>query len=259
MEEVGHTGRSQSIESLLRGGPESVASSQDGTFLLGGLLSADYRLACMQKRTLLFAQSDRIPAGSLDVRLVLRGVDRCIRVAGRVTSRAGKPVEGVVLHPGRKVRRWPFVEDPPFPMFGASATTDAEGRFTFERLSPDGLSFQLLSPSLLVTEWTPPTDARLDDLVIVVALRCHVQVDLGDRKDFASSFTVLDKDGGPIKTLEYRGTAVWVDEFVPIEDGHSPVVAVTEDAKTLVLSKGGVEVTRLALDLVPGELKVVRP
>ena len=48
-------------------------------------------------------------------------------------------------------------------------------------------------------------------------------------------------------------------ENVPIADGRSPVVATPEEARTLVLKKGGQEVARLPLELVPGELKVVRP
>lgn len=259
MEEVNPTGYRRSLESLLRGGRENVSSGKDGSFVLDGLVAGEYHLSCMQHETLLSGRSDRVAAGSDQARIVLVGADRCARVAGRVVSRAGKPVEGVMLYPGRKIPRWPYGDDPPFPMHGQSQTTDAEGRFVFERLSPEGLSFQLLSPSLLVTQWTPPSGAKLEDLEIVVALRCHVQVDLGDRKDMADSFTVLDKDGGHVEMLEYKGPIVEVDETAPIEKGASPVIAVTEDARTIVLSKGGAEVARLPLALVPGELKVVRP
>jgi RNA polymerase sigma factor (sigma-70 family) len=259
MEEVSRSGRRHSIESLLRGGRENVPTGKDGSFVLDGLIAGEYRLGCMQYRTLLSGRSDHVAAGSDQARLVLLGADRCVRVAGRVVSRAGKPVEGVMLHPGRKIPRWPFGEDPLFPMQGQPQTTDAEGRFAFESLSPEGLSFQLLSPSLVVMEWTPPADAKLGELEIVVALRCHVQVDLGDRKELADSFTLLGKDGERMGALEYQGPIVQVDETVPIEKGVSPIVAVTEDAKTIVLSKAGVEVVRLPLALVPGELKVVRP
>ena len=259
VEEVGNTGRFQSVEMLLRGGEESTTTDKDGAFVLGGLVPGEYRVACMQRRSLLHAEVAPVAAGKHDVRIVLESSTKCVRVAGRVVSRSGRPVEGVTLHPGLRLERWPYVKDPPFPMHGDSATTDAEGRFAFDKLSPDGLSFQVISPNLLVLEWKPPAEAKLDELEIVVALRCHVQVDLGTRTDLADSFVVLDEAGAKVQALEYQGPMAMVQDPVPIENGGSPVVAVTEDAKTVVLSKGDKEVGRFPIVLVPGELKIVRP
>jgi hypothetical protein len=45
------------------------------------------------------------------------------------------------------------------------------------------------------------------------------ELDLGDRKEFADSFTVLGKDGERMDALEYQGPIVQVDESVPIEKG----------------------------------------
>jgi len=101
--------------------------------------------------------------------------------------------------------------------------------------------------------------AKLDDLEIRVALRCHVQVDLGDRADLADAFVVLDAAGSKLQALEYKGPMAMPHDPVPIELGKSPVVAITEDARTLVLSKKGEEVTRFPLSIAPGELKVVHP
>jgi RNA polymerase sigma-70 factor (ECF subfamily) len=259
VEDVGNTGRFQSIEMLLRAGAETVTTDKDGAFVLGGLVPGEYRVACLQRRSLLHAETGPVAAGKRDVRLVLEGAAKCVRVAGRVVSRAGRPVEGVTLHPGLRLVRWPYVQDPPFAMHGDSATTDADGRFAFEKLSPEGLSFQLISPNLLVMDWKPPADAKLDELEVIVALRCHLQVDLGSRIELAESFVVLDASGAKIEALEYQGPMAMVQDPVPIENGRSPVVAVTEDAKTLVLSKGGAEVARFPLDLAPGQLKIVRP
>lgn len=261
VEEVGNTGRLRSVEALLRGDDDTtrITTGKDGAFVLSGLLAERYRVACLDRRSLLHAETGPLLAGTRDVRLVLKGGEHCVRVAGRVVSRAGKPVEGVLLHPGVRLARWPYGESPQFATHGDSTATDADGRFAFEKLSPEGLSFQLLSPNLLVMEWKPPADAKLDDLKIEVALRCHVQVDLGDREEYAESFVVLDGAGSKIEALEYQGPMAMVHDPVPIELGRSPVVAITEDAKTLVLSKGGQEVARFPLSLAPGELKVVRP
>jgi hypothetical protein len=262
VEDVGNTGIFRSMESLLRGGQGmemGTTTDREGAFVLRGLLAGDYRVVCMENRTLLHAELPSVPAGSRDVRLVLAGRKSCVRVAGRVVSRLGKPVGGLTLHAGVRLSRWPYGNDPPFAIHGDSTTTDAEGRFAFETLSAEGLSLQLISPNLLVVDWKPPLGAKLGDLEIQVALRCHVQVDLGDRPDSAESFVVLDGAGAKVEALEYRGPMAMVHDPVPIELGRSPVVAITEDAKLLVLSKGGQEVARFPLSLAPGELKIVRP
>lgn len=260
MNDVGGTGFSRSMEALLRGGEESTKTGEDGAFVLRGLLAADYRLACVERRTMRSVEIPAVPAGTKDARLVLRDADRCVRVAGRVVSRSGSAVAGVRVAPGRRLARWPYFENvPPFPMFGEAATTDAEGRFAFDRLLPDGLSFQLGSPNLLVLSWDPPAGAKLDQLEIVVALRCHIQVDLGDHPELADSFVVLGGDGAKIEAIEFRGPTAFSHPTVKIVEGRSPVVAVTEDARTLVLSKGQQEVGRFPLSLEPGELKIVRP
>ena len=260
LEDVGNTGGFQSIEAILRGGEEMVTfSGKYGEFVLGGLLAERYRVACLHHRSLLHAEVGPVQAGTRDVRLVLEGAARCVRVAGRVVSRSGKPVEGIRLYPGMKLPRWPFVDEPRFAKHGDSTMTDAEGRFAFEKIFPEGLTFQVISPQVLVMDWRPPADAKLDDLEISIALRCHVQVDLGDRREFAESFVVLDAAGEKIEALEYQGPMAMVHDPVPIELGRSPVVAITEDAKTLVFSKGGEEVGRFPLSLAPGELKIVRP
>jgi hypothetical protein len=49
-----------------------------------------------------------------------------------------------------------------------------------------------------------------------------------------------------------------IDE-AEIRDGRSRVVAVTEEARTLVLSKGGLETLRVPLALAPNGVNVVRP
>jgi RNA polymerase sigma-70 factor (ECF subfamily) len=260
LEEVGNTGRHRSVEELLRGGDDrKVKTAKDGSFVLDGLLAERYRVGCLDRRTLQHAEIGSVAAGGQDVRLVLKGAERCVRVAGRIVSRGGKPVEGVEVNPGVRLPHWPYVDDPKFATHGDPVTTDAEGRFEFEKLSPEGLSFQLLSPQLLVMEWTPPADAKLGALEITVALRCHVQVDLGDRKDFADSFVVLDGAGSKLEAIEYQGPIAMVDDPVQIELGRSAVVAVSEDARTVVLSKGEEEVGRIPIALAPGELKVVRP
>jgi hypothetical protein len=45
----------------------------------------------------------------------------------------------------------------------------------------------------------------------------------------------------------------------PINDGRSSVIAVPEEGRTVVLQRGNEEVARLPIELVPGDLKILRP
>lgn len=257
MEEVGHVGFHKSIERLLRGGAETVGTESDGSFVLGGLLPGRYRLGCLQRETLLSVKTEPTEAGARDVVIRLGNEVRCVRIAGRVRYQGGAPVAGIQVFPGHSVEHWPYGQ--PMPVFGDATMTDAEGRFEFDRMSPEGLSLQIASPDIFLVDWKPTAESRLDELEIIVSRRCHLQVDLGDRKDLADSFYVLDANGKRLMLIEHRGPIATMGETAAITDGLSPVKSVPEEGRIVVLQKGLVEVARLPIDLVPGELRVLRP
>ncbi len=86
-----------------------------------------------------------------------------------------------------------------------------------------------------------------------------MQVDLGDRADLADGFQVLDGAGKVLDLVHWEGPLASIGETRSILSGRSDIVAVSEEGHTLVLSKAGKEVQRLAVRLVPGEVTVVRP
>jgi hypothetical protein len=250
----------QTIESLLRGGSAHAVTDVHGAFGIGGLLPKDYRLAASHKSTLRTAVTEPIRANGGDVTIRLSGSDRCVRVAGRVLSRSRSPVAGVLVFPLRVLDPGDHSTYPSPSAEGEGRLTDAEGRFAFESLCTDDLYFQVSGANLeIVWKWDPPADARLDDLEIVVALRCHLQVDLGDRAEIADEFEVLAEDGKKLDLVLWEGPRASIGQSRRIQEGRSDILAVSDASRTLVLKKDGNEVQRIAVRLVPGELTVVRP
>ena len=258
---VGGTAWSRSVESLLRN--EAVGSAihadDEGRFEIAGLTPRTYRLTAFDGKTLRAASSEPIQAGSRDAVLVLPSLETCKLVAGRLVSKSGRPVPGELVFPGRPLQRWPFMGATPPPVFGGGETTDAEGRFRFEALSTDDLCFQVSGRDIdILFRWDPPPGARLDALEIPVELRCHLQVDLGSHGAEADEFSVLDAAGQELVLVSWRGPTGNFGKAFRLTDGRSEVVSAPETARWVVLKKSGVEVSRLTVQMVPGETVVAR-
>jgi hypothetical protein len=251
-------GMKTSIEALLRGDTplSELTTDSDGAFVIGGLLDKEYALVAIDDRTLRRVTNASVRAGRSDVVLTLPSEKECERIAGRVVSLGGDPIAGVTLFPCRETR-----DDPShFQTFGSPVTTDQHGRFQFAALTRAGLVFQISSPStFIIVRWTPPTGTALDDLVITVSRRCHVQIDLGSRTTLADGADVLDAQGDRVQLMEIHGDVSWPVTRLKIADGRSEVVACEESARTIVLYSGEREVERIPFTPKPSELVVVRP
>ena len=255
-----HAEFERTIESLIRRGPAVATSDARGDFELEGLQPKDYRLAASEKSTLRTAATEPLRAGSDRVTIRLPSRDRCVRVAGRVVSSSRSPVAGVLVFPKRVLVEGDGSQFPPPSADGESRLTDAEGRFAFEEMLGDDLYFQVSGPNLeIVWKWDPPVGARLDELEIVVALRCHVQVDLGDRPGLADEFEVLTGAGEQLDLVLWEGPRASIRQSRTIQDGRSDILSVSDAGRTLVLRRAGEEIQRLPVALVPGEVTVVRP
>lgn len=248
------------IESLLRGSSAHAVTDAQGAFEIGGLMPKDYRLAASHTSTLRSAATGPVRAGGEAVSIRLPGMDRCARVAGRVLSRTRSPIGGVLVFPFRVLDPGDHSQYPPPSAAGEGRLTDAEGRFAFEAICGDDLFFQVSGPNLeIVWKWDPPPAARLDDLEIVVALRCHVQVDLGDRPELADEFRMLDGAGKELDLALWEGPRASIGQWGKLQNGRSDILGVSDASETLVLKKDGKEVQRIPVRPVPGELTIIRP
>jgi hypothetical protein len=254
---VGNTAWARSFESLVRGSEDfesSVRSDSQGEFELRGLLDEEYVLLAFEPKTMCLALSEPVHAGRREVELRFEPPAGVEHVAGHVLSMHGEPLAGVSVFPGR-----PGIGAEAQPIFGTRQVTDEDGHFDFGEIAIEGLELQLTGEDLqTVVNWKPPAGARLSELELRTSRRCHLQVDLGDRKDLADTFVVLDEHGQELELWIHMGNMGMCGKWQLIRDGKSDVVAVPENAAMVVLKKDGVEVQRRPVVLKPGALETLR-
>lgn len=249
-------GVSTTAEALLRGesaGGE-VRANPTGEFEIGGLLDRDYRVIALDPRALLRTTSEPIRAGARDVELKLPPCDRCRHVAGKVLALDGTPIVGAAVGIGAPI------DAARIPVYPRSVETNEHGAFDFGQVVGEDVTFSVQhSSTFVLLNWKPDDQAALDALEIRVWRKAHVQIDLGTDKSKADAFRVLDEKGQPVQLVVSRGTMMWMPESGDIVDGRSEPLMCAENGKFVELQKAGVEVTRIPVRLVPGEITIVRP
>jgi hypothetical protein len=135
--------------------------------------------------------------------------------------------------------------------------TGPDGRFEFKRVAKAQVHVSADSDRIMPdgVTLTPSSDA--ENVVITVLSRCHFKIELAEAEE-ANGFRVLDERGKALSIHVFSGGETWATDFEKLTAGQSPMVAVEETAKTLVLFKGNEEVRRVSLDLKPGEPNVLR-
>ena len=243
------------VEPLLRGEVDSKELKTDdaGRFRIEGLLPRAYRLGVFLQDRLLYQEYGPIEAGREGVVLALETEVLLEGVAGRVIGMSGDPIANLRIVPMRE-RSSPGKT--PFDRFvsGQGTSTDAEGRFSFERL-PSGLShFSVSGGAVGLGKTLPlPAGADLEQLELVVPLRCRLQIELSS-PDRADEFALLDVEGSPLMVGVYHGDFAFSNERGQLSQGRSEIVSVGEDARTVVLYSGGQEVERVPIELVPEDV-----
>jgi len=249
-------GREASLEELLRGDAQGVThrTSKDGNFAIGGLSRRRYDLAALDSRSLRTTIVRGVAAGSRGVQVELAGVESLEPVAGRVVSRAGAGLEGIHLQVGRLLR------SPDVPEFTRNLQTDAQGRFDLGSIDPTDLCIQVLGEQIfLIMAWQPPEGAQLDALEIVVSQRCMLRVEIAPGGTAADEFSFVDADGAATQNFHFEGTMIGLRERCSLVEGRSELYATEDTARTLLLYREGREVARVPVQLLPGQLVVLRP
>ncbi len=233
--------------------PEVIADAE-GRFEIDNVLDREYVLLAVDPKSVALGRREHATPGGAPIEIVIPDDPSVQRVAGRVVSHSGRAIAGVHVRLGRR-------SDPDTPtQWRLSRVSDEEGRFDFGAVAAEGLRFQLTSKEIaFVFDYEVPRDTKFAELEIPVSLQCHVQADLGERKDFADYFAVLDADGNELTMLCWRGQMALVEQRPFIQGGRSEVLAVEEIGTEVVFYKGEVEVTRVPIALRPGELVTVRP
>lgn len=238
-----------------------VTTREDGRFEIPGLEERSYTVHVMDPRTLQLARVDSVAAGTADLVVTLAAEGIVDEVHGRLVSRSGRPLPGIDV----ALRRRSFASlaalrgggtlDASVHSPGAVATTDAEGRFRFERVPARGAYLYVLDDAVM-EHFEPLEGKRLDaEITVTVAVRCHLEV-VSDGA--ADSITVLDADGRRVGIFVMRANSVNVFDAIAIVDGRTGVLAVRDDAAVLQLRRGTEVLEEVPLSLTPGEVTTVR-
>ncbi len=263
--EIGNTSlvSDHSIEQFLGGGSiyqPRCDSDADGRFRFDGLQAREYRVDIGKHDIPATGTSVPIRAGSKGVDVVLDTSGPRADLAGRVVDRRGDPVAGARVHVA--VTR-PDSED--F-IGGPSQATDAAGHFAFQRVRGSQFRLQVEMADIVAEPLEVLPGDRFDDLVITVARRAYVQVDLGDRPEFADAAQFVDGQGETILLQLARTTLSdgittsmqMTTLTLPIVAGRSDVGSTAERDCTCVLSRGDVEVARIPVRLGGRGVTIVR-
>lgn len=232
--------------------PQTITSSKDGSFSLGGLGNRDYRLRFARPNTLEVFVTDPVPAGTEDLRVTLPVLQHNRPIRGRVVTLAGEPVADVRVTPSIYLQR---TESGFTSHSGNSVTTNYAGEFEIRRAPRfEGfLSFE--SRDIISTTRDIPETLSSALLEVVVLRRAYVHVTHPGGAAPASYVAVEDSDGRRLEfsIFQARGSATY--SMMPLENGESPVLAVPETATTIVLLEDhDREHSRLALDVEFGTI-----
>jgi len=266
------------VENLLAGEPGKrwrfVESDSKGEFTIDGLVAREYTLRAMDPRTLLHEDVKAVAAGTTGLEIRLPTDELVPRVAGKVVGHDGTPLAGVKVFPmcdAFRMRIKGQVRSTSHADLDGT-TTDAAGRFELTNLPKSFVYLRIEGEEILPLEYGRDThdlpgaaegssnripDKDLEQLVIAVDRRCHLQVELADPSS-ADALCVLDEQGRKLDINVYVGSGRRTSDSSPITEGKSNTMAVTDAARTLVLMKGEVEVSRSQLKLTPGQTTKVK-
>jgi RNA polymerase sigma factor (sigma-70 family) len=257
------------VENVLAGTPPGwswTLTNAEGRFRVEGLLDRDYALEAMDPENLLRVVERGVAAGRNDVEIELDSGAVFEVLRGTVVDHSGLPVADVHVATMCDAFETRFQGQLVATHHGGAdgVTTDAEGRFQLERVPRDLVYLRLDGAETIPLEWGRQVEGGLaqlvgqgfDALVITVSRRCHFQVELA-LPDEADSLSVLDERGTVLVLSEFLGNGRREAERMPIRDGRSNTLGIGDEARTIALFKGGIEVRRAPLQLVPGERIVV--
>jgi hypothetical protein len=240
-----------------------VETDSAGRFEIRGLQPRHYKINVLCPEPLAIHTSAPIPAGAIDERIRLEIPGVFPEFKGRVLTDRGVPV------PNARVRLWLPAFDQTTRVFGGHAQfvmkepgeqtrTDEEGRFTLHDVPKEGVRLGVGGDDVIPRDLDVGPDANPEDFVVHLWVRCHVQVDLDTQQDRADSFAVFDEEDERIDVMVFRQGSTNAYTSMNIVEGRSQVVSVSSRAATLVLIKDGQPVERIPLDLVPGEVNLIR-
>ena len=251
------------VEAVLVGdrGSTSCRTDESGRFRLEGLLERSYDLSAFDIPTLRRARSEGVLAGSSGIELRLPPPEAGTALAGTVVDGSGEPLAGVAVSAGLVTKRFDWGEKlspSSSEAYGPQAVTDAEGAFRIEAAPSDIDRVSLDGDATLPTKLDLDPEMPREALRLVAPGRRMLQVEVIGILADATSFSVLDEGGEALALYSFRGRGRTSSTAWQLHDGRSPVLAVADTARTLVLARGMDELMREPLELEREDVNLVR-
>jgi hypothetical protein len=205
-------------------------------------------------------------AGSAEAVITLPTEALYAELRGRVVDRRGAGIAGANIHPMCDAFRTRFQGQVISTQHGTvdGQATDSEGRFVLARV-PRALAYlRVDGEEILPVEWGRSEQGLLtlvgeepEEIEIVVPRRCHVKVELVDPAR-ADEVGFVDESGELVDVNIMLGTGRRTTPRAPFQDGRTPTLAIADSALTLVLYRADEEVHRASIDLVAGQVNLLR-
>jgi hypothetical protein len=240
-----------------------IACDGDGRLTLTGLQDRRYTIKAMNPNTLVQATSAPVRAGARDAQVLLAAERVHEVLKGRVVGPSGAPVSDVQVSLSaetfaRGARVFGGSAHVSLSQPGGRTTTDAEGRFEFERVPREGVKLTVMGDEILPLSHDLVEEDDPRDLRIEVEVRCHLSLELVELAGLADRLRVLDGEGRSLDVLFIQGGSVNAYTDAPILDDRTGILSVSSAARFAVLLAGGEEVERFPLQLTPGEVNELR-
>jgi hypothetical protein len=229
----------------------------------------DYPIRVLDPSTLLMVEAGPFKAGRRDVTIVVPAGAYWDRLAGRVVGDDGRAVAGVRVKPMIDALRV-SVDGRPVMTSHADLegmTTDGEGRFEFRKVPRERVYVRVDGDAIFPVEYGRSAPGglaelckgRLEDIDVPVKRRCHLKVDLAGDLEAADEVGFFDDSGRAVMVNVFSAHRRSTTERVALTSGRSDTLALPATATTLVLYRGGQEVRRAQIQLIAGEVTIVRP
>ena len=237
-------------------GPQA-RSADDGTFEVRGLQPGRaYALVVTHPTDMRRFVTEPLRAGSRRVALRFDPDRRLVRVSGCVRKPNGEPAPGTPIRLCRFGRDAPDFAEPESDIRRARANRD--GSFDFGEVDSDAL-YLSLGGSGISDQWRrlDALGVDLGELEITAWRECFLEIGTDPDADF-DRFEVLDERGRSLELALRSGRRVSRSFSGQLTDGRtSRAHAVSEEARTLVLSSDDGRSTRRPIRLSPGEVVVL--
>ncbi|QDV08277.1 ECF RNA polymerase sigma factor SigL [Planctomycetes bacterium Poly30] len=243
-----------SAEALARTAHPRVMTDGEGRFVLTGLYPREYRVQAHERRTLRHA-SARALGGSLDA-VLHADLDDVQDLHGVVLGLGGQPLPGVRLSVSLPTS---ISATGHSSMPGPTTVTNDAGEFSLEAVPGSDVYLGYSGESVVPGTYEFPEEYDPASIKIRVPRRCHFRIEAAGPYEGATSAHILDADGRRLQASMHMANGSSGSMTVPLRNGQSEVLSVSEVAATLVLFEGTRDVGRMNLQLAPETVTVLRP